>query len=165
MTSHGDDHKSGHGRRAGWGEGWRDEFRMWRGGRQDQGRIITIRKQKRGVISLTGIYFFFFSFRFTGLKDPVKSSITVSLSALTSRDPQNKSLKRGRPHKTPQEQRRAPRSALKMLKTQLTHSLAIKQPLRLAGTILHCRLINQSHAEISICITKCAMSARSSAAV
>lgn len=110
-------------------------------------------------------FFFFFFFRFTGLKDTVKSSITVSLSALTSRDPQNKSLKRGRPHKTPQEQRRAPRSALKMLKTQLTHSLAIKQPLRLAGTILHCRLINQSHAEISICITKCAMSARSSAAV
>lgn len=58
MTSHGDDHKSGHGRRAGWGEGWRDEFRMWRGGRQDEGRIITIRKQKRRVIRLTGFFFF-----------------------------------------------------------------------------------------------------------
>lgn len=30
---------------------------------------------------------------------------------------------------------------------------------------LHHRLINQSHTEISICITKCTMSARSSAAV
>lgn len=34
-----------------------------------------------------------------------------------------------------QEQRHASESALKMLKTQLTHNLAIKQPLCMAGTI------------------------------
>lgn len=34
-----------------------------------------------------------------------------------------------------QEQRHASKSALKMLKTQLTHNLAIKQPLCMTGTI------------------------------
>lgn len=50
------------GDEPGWGEGWRDEFRMWRGGRQDEGRITTIRRQKRGVMCLTGFFFFFLSF-------------------------------------------------------------------------------------------------------
>lgn len=34
-----------------------------------------------------------------------------------------------------EEQRHVSKSALKMLKTQLTHNLAIKQPLCMAGTI------------------------------
>lgn len=64
-----------------------------------------------------------------------------------------------------EEQRHASKSALKMLKTQLTHNLAIKRPLCMTGDYLHYRLINQSHREISICITKCAMSARSNTGV
>ena len=63
------------------------------------------------------------------------------------------------------EQRHASKSPLKMLKTQLTHNLAIKTANVQCRDYLHYRLINQSHREISICITKCTMSARSNSGV
>lgn len=49
--------------------------------------------------------------------------------------PVERVIKRRKTTQDLEEQRRACKPALKMLKTQLTHNLAIKRPLCMAGTI------------------------------